>query len=115
MSSKQLITCGNGHRFPVNRNKNISRDHVFCPRCRDKVTIRGRTWTGPNPDWKDQKLSHRKLMALMKIGKRKPQPAPTITQPILSPIMFKMLAALRRRQESIEPKKEEKVNEQNEE
>lgn len=113
MSEKINVTCGNGHRFPVNLNKNINRNHVFCPRCRNKVAIRGRTWTGPNPDWKDQKLSYRRLMALMKIGKRKPQPAPTITQPILSPMVFKLLAQVKRRQESIEPEKEGKVNEQN--
>ena len=108
MSSKQLVTCDNGHRFPVNLNKNMSRNHVFCPRCRNKVAIRGRTWTGSNPDWKDQKLSHRKLMALMKIGKRKPQPVPSVTQPFLSPIMFKLLALASKRKNSNEPEKEGK-------
>jgi len=48
-----IVTCPNGHRFPVNPNKHLDRNYRLCPRrgCNTKVVIKKRFSFLPNPDW----------------------------------------------------------------
>jgi len=48
-----LVTCSNGHHFPVNPKKHRDRNYRLCPHvgCREKVIIKRRFSFMPNPDW----------------------------------------------------------------
>ena len=50
-----VVSCSNGHRFPVNLEKHRNRADVFCPRCREKVVVRKKFFFSPNPDWEKEK------------------------------------------------------------
>lgn len=56
-----LVTCPNGHRFPVNLEKHQNRDYRICPRrgCGERVKIRSRLSFTPNPDWLAKKEGYR--------------------------------------------------------
>jgi len=57
----QVVTCPNGHRFPVNPNKHLDRNYRLCPRrgCNAKVVIKKRFSFLPNPDWLAMKQGFR--------------------------------------------------------
>jgi len=49
------VVCPNGHKFPVNLEKNTNRDYVFCPKCRAKVIVRKKHIFSPSPTWDREK------------------------------------------------------------
>jgi len=54
-----LVTCPNGHRFPVNLGKHLNRAERYCPRCKQPVRVRSRFWFTPNEDWLAKKEGYR--------------------------------------------------------
>jgi hypothetical protein len=54
-----LVTCPNGHRFPVNLKKHLNRRERYCPRCKAPFNLRPKFWFSPNPDWIAQKEGYR--------------------------------------------------------
>ena len=70
LSSKVLVECSHGHRFPVNLKKHTYRRHVFCPKCGEKVNVRKRIF-GPNPEWKKQKEERARVRAHARALKRR--------------------------------------------
>jgi len=56
-----LVTCPNGHRFPVNLKKHQNRNYRLCPHphCGAKVIVKKRFSFLPNPDWTAMKEGYR--------------------------------------------------------
>lgn len=52
----EVISCSNGHRFPLNRKKHEHETHVLCPKCKGEVQIRKKILRFPNPEWPKIKL-----------------------------------------------------------
>jgi len=53
-----IVTCPNGHRFPVNLKKHLNRRERYCPKCKAAVNVRPKFWFSPNPDWAAMKQGY---------------------------------------------------------
>jgi len=87
-----LVTCPNGHRFPVNLKKHTNRRERYCPRCHAEVIVRKRFRFLPNPNWqreKEERASTRMMMMEKARGSRGETP---IIKPL--PFMNAFLASL---------------------
>ncbi len=102
-----VVTCSNGHRFPVNLEENKYRDYVMCPKCREKVVVRKKHIFSPSPTWEKEKREAKAMREELRVGKRRPIP---ITQPMISPIgrVYGLLAF----SQIIKKREEEKEREQ---
>lgn len=95
MSSKVVVKCSNGHKFPVNLNKHKNRPHVFCPECKEKVVVRKKRIFSQNPDWEKQKERHREDRLLAKtMRKRAPKEAFPMAMPSVLPASEFMARAM---------------------
>lgn len=61
----EIIICGQGHRFPLNRRKHEHETYVLCPKCKAEVSIRKRI-LGFDPKWPEIKLHSAAEKAEMK-------------------------------------------------
>jgi len=54
-----IVTCPQGHNFPVNTDKHQDRGYRICPRCGERVYATKKFWRRPefkpNPKWQEQK------------------------------------------------------------
>jgi len=80
LSGKVKVVCPNGHKFPVNLEKNTNRDHVFCPKCKTKVVVRKKHVFSPSPTWGREKEESKSTRDEIREMRR---PAPVIRQPEL--------------------------------
>jgi len=91
----EMVTCSNGHRFLVNKNKHLNRDYRICPRkgCYAKVRIRGKKWSFDPSSWwpkfKEESQEAR-LSEKAKAGKRHPPLAP-LPMPTRAQILAQIL------------------------
>lgn len=75
----EMVTCSNGHRFPVNKDKHLDRDYRICPRkgCRERVKVRSKWSFLPSVHWpriKEEIESNKRLMKELK--RHPPEPVP---------------------------------------
>jgi len=76
-----VVTCPNGHSFPVNPNKHSNRNYRLCPHrgCNAKVVIKKRFRFLPNSNWPEQKLKQQAdrvwSKEMGKQGQKQKQPA----------------------------------------
>ena len=99
MSEKKIIIveCSQGCRFPVNLNKHRDRDHVFCPKHKEKIKVRKKWFFEPNPDWEKQKAERQWDRTRMK-GMEKPkkkEAALPVHVPMFTPFLARVMAKLR--------------------
>lgn len=106
MSKTAIVRCSQGHRFPVNPKKNTSRDHVFCPRCREKVKVRSRWTFLPNSNWEKQKemsaSRRREMKERVRPPRKQGQPSISVTHslpPLLAMLYAKYLRSKERKGE----------------
>jgi len=108
-----IVECSNGHRFPVNLEKHIDRDYVFCPKCREQVKVRKEHFFSPNPKWmkeKEERESEKKQMRLMK-KKRESIP---MFETVGSPVLGEMARAIFEASKVMKEKKKEEVKKEDE-
>jgi len=65
-----IVTCPNGHRFPVNLKKHLDRTERFCPRCKQPVQVRSKVSFTPNPDWIAKREGYRNAAHKKEVQKR---------------------------------------------
>jgi hypothetical protein len=73
----EVITCSNGHKFPLNRCKHEHDRYVLCPKCKGEVQIRKRI-LGFNIEWSKIKLHNATIKADIKRLRTKPESTPSI-------------------------------------
>lgn len=63
-----MVTCPNGHRFPVNKKKHTDRNYRFCPHkgCGTRVTIKSPFSFSPNSNWSRIKEEREQTRIMMK-------------------------------------------------
>lgn len=68
----EVILCGNGHKFPLNRRKHEHETYVLCPKCKAEVSIRKKILRLPNLKWPEIKLHAAAEKAEMKRRAKRP-------------------------------------------
>jgi len=87
-----VVTCPNGHHFPVNSKKHIYRQERYCPHpgCRAKVIVRDRLGRF-NPKWEQEKRERAEERQMLREAQRGLPPQQIIQLPFINPLLASII------------------------